>query len=179
MKDPALKNALSAREIEHLSSTADFRIVQVRTPGLTPLSEAEWLLGVGVVFAVGTALYIHLDVKPFLPFQIPPALAPTVKVIAFWAMGIGALWLLSLIGVLLYVVALLAWYRLFPPQPRITCPECGASNLVKRYADGQGCSKCDSRQVYCARCGKPSDFQSFLVGAGCPHCRHQSVAVRW
>ena len=178
MTDPALRMSLSAEDIERLSSTANYQIVQRRTPGLTPLSSIEKWLITGAVFVVGTALYIHLDVKPFLPIQLSPKFIPSLTIASFVAMVFSGVVVLINVGSFVYAAIASLWYRWFAPQPRITCPRCGSKNKIKRYVDGSGCAKCGSTDVYCAKCGRPSPILQFTSGVGCPHCGHDRILIR-
>jgi hypothetical protein len=179
MDDPALRTSLSPEDIEYYARGADFQIVHRTTPGLTPLTRADawffWAIG---LFLTGL-FYVDLYVYPFLPFEILPFLIPFITVAFYLMIGIGILMMFRLVFGILHQGSAQLWARLFPRQPFITCPRCTARSRVKKYIEGQGCSKCHSRLVYCAKCGKSSEITGFIAGVGCPHCGHNQITVSW
>jgi hypothetical protein len=179
MTDPARKRSLTADDIAHLASTADIRLIPAG-PRASPMSRTERRLYNGVlilILVVSAALYIHIDVKPFLPIQLSPDTAHRVEAYAFPVMALGIIALLALIGRNLDTVVIRTCRRLFPARPRIVCPKCATRTKLAVYLDGRGCSKCKSKAVYCAKCGRPSPIHQILDGPGCSHCGHNAISV--
>ncbi len=179
MTDPARKNALSADDIEQLARTADWEIVQAFTPGARRASRIEWLLILALVFVAGTALYVHLDIVPFLPITLSPSAASLAGVLAFCAMSVSGILLLAMALSYGYGVARVLRYRWFPPTPYVICLKCGTRTVVTRYIDGPGCKECGSREVRCARCKEPASIELFMTGLGCPSCSAREISVEW
>ncbi|MCB8944403.1 MAG: hypothetical protein H6658_11705 [Ardenticatenaceae bacterium] len=176
MDDPARKNPLENEEIARLMSGADIQYSTRRTPGLSRLSGGETLAVLVFLAVVGTILYVHLDIRPFLPFQISDDTTFWLSGLAFAGMAIG--WF-GLLFIIVTVVWGLAQARLFPKKPKITCDDCGHRNLASHYVEHRKCAKCGGKLVYCGKCGLPSSIDDFLTGTGCTHCGYKSVAVRY
>jgi hypothetical protein len=179
MKDPALKNSLSAEDIEYLTRSADFQVVRKTTAWLTPLSGGDILVIWGAVFLISMILHIDLNIRPFLPFKLPSAVAPFIALLFYTTVGVGLIGLLGILANIVSGAGSAVWRKLFPRQPFVTCPRCATRNQLKHYLQGQSCSKCKSRLVYCARCGKSSEIENFLSGSGCPHCTHERFSASW
>ena len=141
------------------------------------MSRPERLLVLGVLVSMGL-LYVHLEVRPFIPFDLPEVPRWLVTVL-FAAAAIDVIILIGVLGLLVYSGILLLRNRVFPPQVYTTCPDCVALTPVGRYLEGQGCKHCGGRRVYCRNCGKASDVSNFLPGgSGCPQCGHAQFAIR-
>ncbi len=178
-RDPALKRSLSPEDIERLGATADFRIVQARTPGLRSLSELDTLFIFGILLIVSAGLYTHFYIRPFLPITISPALREILTVPIVIGIGISVMRLLWLFLNVVYTWVSQLVRPLIPRWPHVTCPDCGTRSSLKRYVDEQGCRKCHSMSVYCAKCGQAASAEQFLNKIGCPHCGNKQMSVRW
>lgn len=176
MRDPMRKSPLSLQDIAEITG---FQYVPQSTSGLTPLSELDTLVIFGALLIVSVALYIHLDIYPFLPFTLSPSAAYLLKILSILAIGVSGMRLLylALLSLFFYVGRL--WRRIFPRWPKTLCPNCRTRSSLKRYMQGKGCRKCGSMAVFCSQCGKPSSLLLFLTGSGCPYCQHRRIQVWW
>jgi len=174
MGDPAFKSPLDPREVARLASTLDLRFHVARTPGLKPIPFEVLLILAGLSIVIFTPIYIHLDVTPFLPFEVNNEV--TKKYLAIFSLILaagGALFLLSMAA----IFATMYIGRLRPKKVTITCHSCGAKIKPEKYLELHQCPNCESSKVYCAKCGMTSQFAFFVSGDGCQHCGHQYIAV--
>jgi len=158
-----------------------------RTPSRrrAPASEIEILLGWGLLLIVSAALYIHLDVSPFLPIHFSPPVADILKLLAFLGLGVSLAMPLGVILLLAYESLVFYARRALRGPGCIVCAECGNCTPVFRYMkhqDGRllvsGCRKCGSFRVYCAKCGKSAHIKHFIDGDGCPYCGYPYFLAR-
>lgn len=176
MKPEPARKALSPQDIAEIVGS---EYVPQSTPGLTPLSELDVLVIFGTLLIVSTALYIHLDIYPFLPFTLSPSAAYLLKILSILAIGVSGMRLLYLALLFLFFYVGRLWRRMFPRWPKTVCPNCRTRSSLKRYVQGKGCRKCRSLAVFCSQCGKPSSFLLFLTGDGCPYCNDTRIQVWW
>jgi hypothetical protein len=178
MGDPARKLPLDPEDTARLASGADVQYYVRRTPGLDRMSPEETLVAAIIVAIIGGALYIHIDVAPFLPFEIPTKTADWLSAILFVAVALALLRILGFLFWLVLGLALMAIRKVSPPKLRIACHPCGARISPDDYSISKSCPKCNSNKVYCAKCGRASFYEAFYTGAGCEHCGHPYVALK-
>ena len=179
MSDPALKTSLSSDQVESYIGSHRVFISGRSVDGLRSLSTPERLILIIGGFIVSTLLYVHLDVVPFLPFSPDSQsayflIAPSFLIMVFTGFVI-LLWLL-IFG---YFSLLGFWYRFFPPEPKVFCPDCGSINPLRGYLNDGLCPKCQSYRVYCGDCGQPTSIHRFLANFGCVHCDKTLIKVKW
>ena len=179
MNNDPVKKALSDDEMVNLGVTADLRFGRAKTAGLAPPSGIEKLLFGGLIFLVGTGLYIHLDVAPWLPIEFSPLTRTWLTPLTMGVMLMGGLYGIVAIGKGIVALLSAGWKKLFPKQPRIICRKCRTKSLAKHYLEGLGCPKCGSTLVECARCGRTDSIQQYLAGIGCSHCGNKKMTLYW
>ena len=150
-------------------------------------SEIEIIIAWALLFIVSAALYIHLDITPFLPFQISKSNAEIIGLFSFIGLVLSLLLLLGFILLVLYEAFTIYVRRVIRGPGCITCAECGNCAPLLKYMKidkeeskvlVQGCTKCGSLRVYCAKCGKSAHVKHFLEGDGCPNCGYPSPMLK-
>ncbi len=169
---------LSYEDILHYGSSADLQLRLARTPGLQRASTIERVIGFVLLAGVSTLLYVHLDMRPFLPITLAPGAADLLLALSFVGMGISAViaaWFLISLG-FRFADRLSLYFKM--KSPSVTCPECGKLNRLSYYVKGENCHHCGADTVYCGGCGMPVSFTRFAAGLACERCNAKSVSIR-
>jgi len=173
------RSVLSTEDIIQLGSRADVGLAQVQTPGLNRLSGPERVIGTLLLLVLGGMAYVHLNIRPILPWGIDPYLGFVLNVFAIIALIAAAIIILSTIIAIVFFGLGLLREMIFPRKPRVICPACGTWNHIDNYMNGKNCTTCGSDLVYCGKCGMPVSFSRILWKKGCEKCGANSVAVKW
>ena len=143
------------------------------------MSFREKLIFAVIAVAICVPLYIHMDVAPFLPFEISPKVANWLSPITFAVTAMAVLFILFVVVVVAFLSLIgLGFSSLFPRKTVIACHPCDARITPEDYAELQHCPICNSNKVYCEKCGRASVFDAFSSGDGCEHCGHPYIALR-
>jgi hypothetical protein len=126
MEDQGSELPLDRETIAQLMSSADFRYENRHIPSLLRMSEEETLYVAIFVIVVCSALYIHVDVRPFLPFEIAPKTADSIAEPPFVAVLLAAVRISGYLIWFILSLILVVYRKLNPAQPRIACHPCGA-----------------------------------------------------
>lgn len=130
------------------------------------------------MFVFCVPLYIHLDVVPFLPFEISSSVARWFTPITFGVTLLAGLFLLVVFVLAIINLLGLGYRGLFPQKAVIARHPYGAKIAPEKYMELRHCPKCNSNKVYCAKCQRASPFDAFVSGDGCDHCGHPYIAVK-
>lgn len=104
MGDPAVDPLLVLEKIVHLATRAGNNYQVKKTPGLARATAGEKLVFGIILFGACTALYIHLDVTPFLPFELSPEVVNWLAPLTFVVAAVGAIFLLYFLFILIMVI---------------------------------------------------------------------------
>ncbi|MCP4199628.1 MAG: hypothetical protein GY762_20985 [Proteobacteria bacterium] len=177
MDDPTESHTFSDEELEHVATSADLSIRRVSTPGLKSLSGLEQLLLFTILLIIGGALYIHLDIRPFLPINIPPSVARWLTIVAMVAFGVAVLWWVVIIVMILFGILSSIWFRVRPNYPKIICRNCLRKRGVDKWLEKHACPDCGYTKVSCATFSARVSFDAFLDGEGCSECGGKNAYV--
>jgi hypothetical protein len=169
---------LSYEDILHYGSSADFQLRLARTPGLQRASTTERVIGFVLLAGASTLLYVHLDIRPFLPITLAAGTADLLLTLSFVGMGISAAiaaWFLISLG-LRFADRLSLYLKM--KSPSVTCTECGKANRLSYYVRGENCHHCGADTVYCGGCGMPVSFKRLAAGLACERCNAKSVSIK-